>query len=279
MLAAALEYAEFFNVPVFPVGRDCRQPLCEHGHKDASSDPAEIRKLWSGHPDANVAGAMGFRAGVFAIDVDTKGANGFVSLDELQEAHGSLPVSWRSRTPSGGEHVFFRQPDRGLRNRVGFRPGLDVRTTGGSVALPPSRKAHGGYAWIVDPTDMEIATAPGWLLDVIDPPEPPREPLKPIRLTSHDRTTRYVEAAVNGECGELARMGPNTGRNLKLFQAAANLGQLVGAGLLGEDTVYALLERAAEECGLIREDGLRAARASIASGLRRGVANPRDVRR
>ena len=88
------------------------------------------------------------RQGVFALDVDVKdGKPGFVALAALAACHGPLPQTWRSRTPSGGAHLFFVQPvDRRLANRVNLpvqaiRPsGLDVRSTGGLIVLPPSRK-------------------------------------------------------------------------------------------------------------------------------------------
>jgi hypothetical protein len=56
------------------------------------------------------------------------------------------------------------------------------------------------------------------------------------------------------------------------------LGELVGAGLLQQAFAEDCLVRAAEDCGLRREDGLRSIQATNASGLRRGIANPAQVR-
>ncbi len=277
LLPAALDLAELFGLAVFPVGPDCRTPWCVHGCKDASKTPAEIKALFAGTTSANVAVATGVVSGVFVLDVDTKGADGFATLAKLEAEHGGLPRTWLSSTPSGGAHYWFRQPDRGLRNRVGFKPGLDIRTTGGSAATPPSRKPNGPYAWVNDPAEVELADAPAWLLDLIDPPAPPRPPMQPIRLDALDKTARYVLAAVDAECGQLARMGPSSGRNMRLFQAAANLGELVGAGLLGQDSAERALERAAEECGLLHDDGRRTIAGTITSGMRKGMANPREV--
>lgn len=278
MVDVALDYAQVLGLASFPVGPDCRTPWCAHGYKDASKDPVELRALFEPKPRANVAIATGVLSGVFVLDVDTKGADGAATLNHLQEEHGELPRTPLSATPSDGFHYWFKQPDRGLRNRVGFQPGLDVRTTGGSAAAPPSRKANGTYTWIVDPTDAPFADAPIWLLDLIDPPAPPRPPMQPIRVDALDRTARYVLAAIDAECGQLARLGPNSGRNLRLFQAAANLGELVAAGLLSQDVAEGALEAAAVECGLSRDDGAHSVRATIASGMRKGLANPRDVR-
>lgn len=282
---------------VFPVGPDCRVPWTGdketkgHGYKDAQREPEAIRALWRGRR-TNIALACGPHTGVVVLDVDCKdGSLGYDSLRYLEERFGALPRTWTAATPSDGRHIYFRHPDRALRNRVGLHiiesdgmktrlPGLDVRAAGGSVALPPSRKPSGGYSWLVDPADGEaLADLPTWLLDVFDPPAPPPKPQPPIRATSADRMARYLAAAVNSECTELAGMGRGTGRNMRLFQAAANLGEFVGSGLLPRDSAEAALEHAASDCGLWAEDGPHACRATIASGLTKGLARPREVRR
>ena len=74
-------------------------------------------------------------------------------------------------------------------------------------------------------------------------------------------------------------MGAASGRNLRLFMAAANLGELVGAHLLPQDTAEAALERAAQENGLWKEDGPYSVRASIRSGMKKGQARPREIAR
>lgn len=283
-LETAHDYAAL-GLAVFPVGWDCRTPLCEHGCKEASADPEAIDRLWAGRSSTNVSLATGAISGVFALDVDAKdGKDGFAALAELEARHSPLPRSWRSHTPSGGAHLFFAQPGgRRLRNRVNLpvygvaKSGLDVRADGGSVALPPSRKSSGAYVWEVDPVAGVLAAAPDWLLELIDPPTPILPPASPVRLSTTDRMAAYVVAAVNAECGELARLDRGAGRNLRLFQGAANLGEFVGAGLLSRRSAEAALERAAIECGLVGEDGIRSVQASIASGMARGIAHPRKV--
>lgn len=294
---AAVAYAERLHFAVFPVALDCRVPIkergwFEHGCHDASSDPAEIARRWSKHPTANIAVACGALSGVSALDLDAKGdVDGFASLARLEADFGPLPRTWRSATPSGGEHRFFRHPAGwDLRNKVGLRvhhpdgsrtlyAGLDIRTTGGSVALPPSRKPHGVYRWIDDPSTVPLADAPEWLLKLaIDAPPPVRTNRAPLRLQSSDRAAKYVERAIEGECSALAGMGPNTGRNLRLFQAAANLGELVGGGLAPRDLIERALEQAAYDCGLHADDGgWDGVRKTIASGMNRGMAKPREV--
>lgn len=306
MLAAALDLVDVAGVAVFPTGPTCKPGTIEKfgALLDGVTEPNErwfrtldgvrdhslIRSIWTRYPKANVSVATGEASGCFVLDVDTKdGFDGRADLEHLELLYDILPTTWRSRTPSGGEHIWFRQPDRPLTNRVHFRipdgqggekkSGLDVRTTGGAAAAPPSRKASGAYVWLTGPGDADLAHAPHWLLELIDPPLPPCKPFEPVHVASLDRTARYVEAAVNGECGDLARMAQGSGRNLKLFMASANLGQLVGAKLLAEATAEGALIAAAGDCGLVKEDGLRAVRATIASGMKKGLASPREVRR
>lgn len=301
MMQAALELSAMLDVAVFPTGPTCKPgsllklQLVEGEPKgiacyDGTKDPDMIRAYWNRYPEANVSVSTGDLSGVFVLDVDNKeGVVGSRDLELLENEYGALPRTWRSKTPSDGTHYWFRQPERPITNRVRLRipdgrggemkSGLDVRTNGGAAAAPPSRKANGPYAWIDDPTDVPLADAPDWLLDLIDPPLPPARPFEPVRLHSLDRTARYVEAAVNGECSGLARMGPGSGRNLKLFMASANLGQFVGANLLRREIAERALTQAASDCGLVQEDGMRAVLATIASGMKKGLANPREVSR
>ncbi|MBL8773897.1 MAG: bifunctional DNA primase/polymerase [Phenylobacterium sp.] len=301
-MQTALDYATELGLAVFPTGPTCKpgslvklEPAGEGEPKmiacyDGTTDPARIAAYWSRYPEANVSVSTGELSGVFVLDVDSKdGFDGVEDIKQLQRLFGALPRTWRSRTPSGGTHLWFRQPDRPMTNRVHFRipdgeggerkSGLDVRTTGGAAAAPPSRRADGAYAWVHDPFVTDLAEAPAWLLDLIDPPLPPRKPFEPVHIASLDRTARYVEAAVNGECVELARMKPGSGRNLRLFMASANLGQLVGANLLSQAIAERALQQAASECGLVGEDGMRAVMGTIASGMKKGIAAPREVRR
>lgn len=297
MLEAAASYAEILGFAVFGVAADCRVPIkvegqYEHGCHDATKDPAEVRRRWTRHPRANIAVACGPDSGVFVLDIDSKGGvDGYASLAELERLNGALPASWVAATPSGGEHRYFRFPvGWELRNKVGLRvyhpdgsrtiyAGLDIRAAGGSAALPPSVKPTGRYRWRAEPGDHPLADAPEWLLKLaIDPPPPPRRPPAPLRVSELDRAARYVAAAVDGECGFLATMKANTGRNQRLFQAAANLGEFVGAGLLPMAMAERALESAATECGLAQEDGIYSVRQTIASGMRKGMMNPREVR-
>jgi hypothetical protein len=88
MLEAALAYARD-GLHVFPLhdadagaagacscGRsDChsagKHPRTGHGHRDASTDPQQIRRWWAMWPDANIGIASG-ESGLVVIDVDVE---------------------------------------------------------------------------------------------------------------------------------------------------------------------------------------------------------------
>lgn len=289
MLAAALDFSAI-GWRVFPVAADGRSPLVEGGCHAASADPGKVRRWWSAPRPANIALACGPESGVLALDIDRKGdIDGFAELRTLEREFAPLPSTVRSETPSGGAHLLFRHPDGpSPSNRVGIKRwsaegartiyrGLDVRAAGASICLPPSRKTAGGYAWSAAPWVADLADVPPWLLALMRS-EPPAAPPRPIlQARSTDRLARYVCAAVEGECQAVATTAAGNGRNQRLFIAAAQLGGLVGANVLAQDTAEGALERAAADCGLTQEDGLHAVRATIASGLKRGIAQPREL--
>jgi hypothetical protein len=74
-----------------------KHPLCKNGLNDGSSDPKQIEEWWSKWPYANVGVVTGKRSGIVVLDIDAKN-NGFISLAQLEQAHGPLPLSLRVRT-------------------------------------------------------------------------------------------------------------------------------------------------------------------------------------
>ena len=82
----------------------------------------------------------------------------------------------------------------------------------------------------------------------------------------------YARAAVDREADEVAATQVGQ-RNHRLNTAAFSLGQLVGAGLISQDTVAQRLLNAARVSGLSEHEALR----TIDSGLRAGRAQPRQL--
>jgi hypothetical protein len=204
-------YADRHRWAVFPLQPRGKVPATEHGCKDASADPGMVREMWEGRPGCNIGLATGPASGVFVFDVDGKapppekeggpeGVAGPEALAWLEARWGALPPTRRAMTSGGGWHLYFRWPaGRVIKNRArirvqdGRRAGLDVRGDGGYVVLPPSVHPSGElYRW-ADGT-RDIAEAPGWLLDLLDPPKSERVAGSVVGPV--DVSDRYVAAVL-----------------------------------------------------------------------------------
>jgi len=53
---------------VFPCRPRGKEPLTSHGFKDATTDPEQIRRWWSEHPDANLGLATGLLSRLVVLD-------------------------------------------------------------------------------------------------------------------------------------------------------------------------------------------------------------------
>jgi hypothetical protein len=160
-------------------GRPCTSPakhpygkLAPNGLLSATTESGII-KHWFGYtaPDAN----LGVRTDkLVVVDVDPR-HGGDESLAALEREHGEFPLTWRTLTGGGGEHVLFACPDgveianiaAAQMENPPLGKGIDIRARGGYIVAPPSRHISGRpYAWSVDhhPKDVALAAAPDWLI-------------------------------------------------------------------------------------------------------------------
>jgi hypothetical protein len=86
--------------------------------------------------------------------------------------------------------------------------------------------------------------------------------------TCPKRMRAYAEGALEGERQKLAGMARG-GRNNELYFVGCRVGKYVHHGVLSLDEVEGALLEACKGNGLIKEDGLQACKASLASGLRK----------
>jgi len=218
MLNEALAYAAL-GWRVFPLEPRGKKPLIREWQIKATTDAEVIREWWAKWPDANIGIATGLETGWFVLDVD--GETGSESLLALESEIGPLPETREARTGSGGRHLLFKMPDRDIRNKQSFRPGLDIRGNGGYIVVAPSIHPNGKvYSWPYAFEDP-IAEAPEAFLDVICPlvvetpvPAAPVEPeavivpvpapIRPQRTSITDRASLYLhecEPATQGQGG------------------------------------------------------------------------------
>lgn len=186
MIDEALRYAKA-GIPVFPLhwlkqdgtcscrlGDMCqakgKHPRIKNWSDEATTDVAKITGWWNQTPLANIGIPMGEKSGLVALDVDTR-HDGDKSLTDLVTEYGALPKTITATTGSGGKHYIFKYTEElALKNVVGFRDGLDVRTQGGLIVAAPSMHQSGNrYAWDsgLSPFECEAAEMPSWLVDEV----------------------------------------------------------------------------------------------------------------
>lgn len=191
----AFEYAKR-NVPVFPcvaegmeeyryvkgkgyVLKNIKEPLTIHGHKDATTDRAQIEDWWNRWPDALVAIPTGKRSGRMVVDVD--------DLEEYEKlGHPPIPDTYLVSSPGGGLHYYLKY-EEGISNSEGsFKTKtddgeniFDIRGEGGYVIAPNNP----GYGVINNPG--KPAKMPEWLLKGL------RSPKKVQRGRGKGIHTRY----------------------------------------------------------------------------------------
>jgi hypothetical protein len=165
MRAAALKIAAFpFRVFPLPAGRKAAR--LPKWNVLATTDKKQVEAWWASGSTSNIAIATG--RGLLVLDEDPRHGSQR-SIQQLQESHGALPETRTARTPSGGQHHYFRVPsDREVPNSTSkLGAGLDIRGDGGYVVAPPSvlaaveKQTAGAYTW---ENKAPIADAPEWLI-------------------------------------------------------------------------------------------------------------------
>ena len=248
ILQAAIQYA-YAGFSVFPVKRENKRPYTEHGLKDATRDPDQIREWWKQWPKANVAIAMGKVSGnVFVFDVDIKpdkGKDGDKSILKWEAVHGDFPNTVRAITGSGGIHYFFHYDEIDqYKNTEGALKAVDIRGDGAYVVAPPSVYEDGNvYRWDNDVSilDNEIAEANDSVIELLK-----LNPRYTKTETPHERVdvADVKEGARNGTLFRYActQRGQNVPKEVALLGARAlNEGW---SDPLGDDEVVRLVDSA-----------------------------------
>lgn len=297
---ASLAFALAPVLPIFPCD-NTKAPLPGTPWKSARPGQIErVQRWWADDPDAMPALHLG-AVGLIVIDAD--GAAGTAAFEAICEPHGGVPECPMVDTPSGGRHYYFKQwAGEALGNSRGALPPkdvcpIDVRGDGGYVIAPDATREDGIYA-IPDGDPLDILTAPtlpDWLHDILTgsreeiSPEPsnqnalapvtaPKEiTLPPTQIDmDNPRLRAWVESAFQQEIQALAQAGKG-GRNEQLNRSAFAVYQLVAAGWIKDEHAHAALMDAASVCGLLKDDGRKQVLATIASGKRGGLGQPRQV--
>jgi Protein of unknown function (DUF3987)/Bifunctional DNA primase/polymerase, N-terminal len=289
-LAAALALARA-GLKVFPANAD-KRPLFTRWQEIATAD-VDVVADWGRRAPYALPALPAGENGFVVLDLDRHpgGADGIQAFKQLVELHGGLPPCPMVRTPNGGLHLYFRQPDgEPFGNSRGTLPdGVDVRGIGGYV-IAPGAMLPDGRGWIAvkgkPPIGRETAaTLPGWLQQFIrrtngaDPDGGDAADAsaadEPTEATSDKRGRAYALRALQEIEDELAATQPGE-RNERLYKSAFRLGTMMARGWLDESEVTAALTRAADDNRYTREHGSAATRRTIRSGLDDGCKVPHE---
>ncbi|MFF0091918.1 bifunctional DNA primase/polymerase [Streptomyces canus] len=266
LLRAALDAAER-GWHVFPLRPATKRPAlhgeqacpgigeCARGHlkweQRATTDPDRIRAAWSRAP-FNVGIATG-PSGLVVVDLDMPKDKGSSDAPSGAATSGALgeraghPVSdtYRTRTASGGGHLYFAAPD-GIRlaNTAGTIGELvDTRAWGGYVVAAGSHTPAGAYEALCGSV---AAPLPVWLPSILEPA--PRASQAPsVAVAGQSRSCADVALANEVRNVATAQLGE---RERKLFVAARALGRFVAWGDLPRHVVEQALQEAGEAAGL-----------------------------
>jgi len=275
---------------VFPIAPGGKRPLCKWRDRSAQAEGIarlEFTKYSQGGEHPNIGVDCG-KSGLVVLDLDRHdgGPDGLAAWEALKVEHGIDDTgALVAETASGGRHLIFTDPTGGaIRNSAGkLAPGVDVRGNGGYIVAPPSSNgAGGGWRWLRG--DGEPGPLPPEVIRLLlaeptrsESPETLREPLSERNGPNSDkRGTAYAQAALESETATLAGTAPGE-RNDQANRSAFALGQLVGAGLLDRTEVERRVYDACVGNGLVADDGERSVRATLASGLNAGIAEPRRM--
>jgi len=267
----ALRVAEA-GFPIFPCAQD-KKPLVKW-RAVSTTDADVIKAWWQQWPSALPAIDCG-KSDLVVIDCDRHddGQDGVAAFAALcKEYDQSLDDLLIVKTPSGGRHVYFRQPANGevFGNGRGALPaGIDVRGAGGYVIAPGAQLADGRRYETTKSLDIK-SELPAWSAQILRSNNGERLTLD----EAGERERAYASAALDGIAVDLAACAPG-GRNNTLNNAAFRLGTMIARGWLARGEAENRLTDAATACGLVKDDGMRSVKQTIKSGLDAGTRQPR----
>ncbi|MEU4603486.1 bifunctional DNA primase/polymerase [Kribbella sp. NPDC023972] len=278
-LARAAHWHAARGLAVFPLRPCSKTPAIEDWPHNATTDAEQITRWWREAP-YNIGVATG-ASGLLVIDLDqpkdgeavpepwdSRGATcGRDVLDQLADDAGqAMPRTWTVSTPSGGQHLYYRQPDGTELGNTAGRLGWKIDTRGNGGYVVGAGSVIRGQRYRAD-VIRRPASLPRWVAAALTPQPDPT----PRSATDRRNASAYTLAALTGELDKVLAAVPGQ-RNDSLNRAAFALGQLVGAHLLDEGAIRDELVSAADRIGLPRNEADR----TITSGLTAGERHPRQ---
>ena len=158
LLNNAIHYLEKFGFSVIPIKPDKKAYVRWEPYQKRKPTKQEINDWWNQWPSALVGIITGSISNIVVIDIDEE-----IGHDALSKYIPDSLVTPTVRTPSGGQHLYFKAPEKPISNNTRAIPGCDFRGEGGYVIAPLSVNGTGrGYTWL-----------PGLSIDEVQPADLP----------------------------------------------------------------------------------------------------------
>lgn len=205
--------------------------------------------------------------------------DGQAAIETFERMFPYLLDTFTVLTGSGkGKHLYYRVEDLPPTTRIVYanHQAIELRANGCYVVAPPSihPDTHAPYRPAFSAPIKNVPHLNGvkqWLYSQLARKNTPAV-ITGQRTMIEGNTPRWAAAALDYECQHV-RLAVEGKRNDQLFISARNLGQIVGDGKLADGTVENALLNAALQAGL----GEGESRATIASGMTKGIAEPRSL--
>jgi hypothetical protein len=264
----ALAYAQR-GWPVFPCWPRQKNPVTEHGFKDATTDPGQIWTWWAAQPGANVAIATGV-PGPDVLDVDVRPeGSGFAAYGRLKAAGLLAGASALVRTRAGGLHAYYAGTSQTCGKLA--RHFLDFKAAGGYVIAPPSfveadDRGPAGFYELLGHRPERARINWQAVKRLLDPPQ-----VEQPRFGQPRRHSNGNAESFDGVIRYLSRLKDGDERWKKLYAGACNAARRIAAGELSEAEARQALMTAARVNGFIDDHGEHQAVAKIDRGLKDGA--------
>jgi len=260
---------------IFPLAVGTKIPRKgSHGLLDATTEPSKIQEWIRECPDANIALRCGPESNVVVLDFDPR--SGCVETVNKLNAQGKkFPSTVMSETPRKGRHLYYaydRRVNVSKSNALG--PGIDVKTTGGQIVLPPSwwGEMKAAYKWVRGPKGPDLPKLPDWIITALAPKPVQKVVMRPIHLTSAIGYRRQALADLHDVTSRMAAL--DDGRHDAPWRAAARLGKYVHHGMLSESVLSEAIVNACTANGFLAKYSRFDVETKIARGIHASRSDP-----
>ena len=176
IIDAALDY-QSKGFGIIPIQKNKKPFIKWEEYQKRKSSEDEVKEWWTKWPDAMIGIITGALNSIFVIDVDSK-----QGAENLSNYIPESLITPTSKTPKGGQHLYFLYPQEKITIGAGVIPGTDFRGDGGFIIAPPSQNStNKKYEWLEG-------------LSIIDVPLSPLPKEYLLYVLKHSQVGGYIQA-------------------------------------------------------------------------------------